>query len=51
LTVDGVDRLEIVLDNRGTMDDPTVFTAGRAAPHTDGDLIANLHKADLWGLV
>jgi hypothetical protein len=50
LTVDGIDRIEIVLDNRGTMDDPIVFTAGRAAPHTDGDLAANLHKADLWGL-
>jgi phospholipase/lecithinase/hemolysin len=51
LTVDGVERLEIVLDNRGTTDDPIVFTAGRAAPHTDGDLAANLPKADLWGLV
>jgi phospholipase/lecithinase/hemolysin len=50
LTADGVDRIEIVLDNRGTMDDPIVFTAGRAAPHTDGDLVANLQKADLWGL-
>ena len=51
LTVDGVDRIEIVLDNRGTMDDPIVFTAGHAAPHTDGDLAANLQKADLWGLI
>jgi phospholipase/lecithinase/hemolysin len=51
LTVDGVDRIEIVLDNRGTMDDPIVFMAGRAAPHNNGDLAANLQKADLWGLV
>jgi phospholipase/lecithinase/hemolysin len=51
ITVDDVERIEIVLDNRGTMDDPIVFTAGRAAPHTDGDLAANLQKADLWGLV
>jgi hypothetical protein len=51
LTVDGVDRIEIVLDNRGTMDDPIVFTAGHAVPHADGDLAASLQKADLWGLI
>lgn len=33
LTIESIERIEIVLDNPGTMDDPVVFTAGRSTAY------------------